>query len=185
MAELEETGQRNSWWVESLGNRSARAQMGFTGWEAVKNLPANARDAGSIPESGRSPGGRNGNPLQCSCLENPMDRRVWRDTVHGVAGSDTTGHTQTADLINLHLLEPLLIYQDENEVKKREVACETFPPVYKLITLHAAWIMPCSPDPVGFIITLKWKEVSALYFLKALTCLNEFIKLLPHRSVLF
>ena len=47
---------------------------------AVKNLPANAgdvRDTGSIPGLGRSPGRRNGNPLQYSCLENPMDRGVW------------------------------------------------------------------------------------------------------------
>ena len=55
---------------------------------AVKNLPANARDAGdmgSIPDSGRSPGGGNGNPLQYSCLENPKDRGAWRATVHEVA----------------------------------------------------------------------------------------------------
>ena len=54
----------------------------------VKNLPANAgntRDAGLIPGSGRFPGGGHGNPLQYSCLENPMDRRAWRATVHGVA----------------------------------------------------------------------------------------------------
>ena len=54
----------------------------------VKNLPANARDArdsGLIPGSGRSPGGGHGNPLQYSCLENPMDRGAWRATVHGVA----------------------------------------------------------------------------------------------------
>ena len=54
----------------------------------VKNLPANAgdvRDAGLIPELGRSPGGRDGNPLQYSCLENPMDRGAWWATVHGVA----------------------------------------------------------------------------------------------------
>ena len=44
----------------------------------VKNLPANAGDPGSIPGSGRSPGGGNGNPLQHSCLENPMDRGAWR-----------------------------------------------------------------------------------------------------------
>ena len=46
----------------------------------VKNPPANAgdiRDMGSIPESGRSPGGKHGNPLQYSCLKNPMDRRAW------------------------------------------------------------------------------------------------------------
>ena len=53
----------------------------------VKNLPANAgdiRDVGSIPGSGRSPGEGNGNPLQYSCQENPMDRGAWRAAVHGV-----------------------------------------------------------------------------------------------------
>ena len=55
---------------------------------SVKNLPANAgaiRDAGSIPGSGRSPGEGNGNPLQYSCLENPMDGGAWWTTVHRVA----------------------------------------------------------------------------------------------------
>ena len=58
----------------------------------VRNLPANAVDAGdmgSIPGSGRSPGGGNGNPLQYSCLGNPMERQAWRATVHGVAESWT------------------------------------------------------------------------------------------------
>ena len=58
--------------------------MGFPGGSVVKNLPANA-DVDSIPGSGRSPGEGNGNPLQYSCLENPMDREAWRATVHGVA----------------------------------------------------------------------------------------------------
>ena len=56
----------------------------------VKNLPAHAgdvRDTALIPGSGRSPGGGNGNPLQYSCLENPMDRGAWWATVHGVAKS--------------------------------------------------------------------------------------------------
>ena len=44
---------------------------------------------GSIPGLGRSPGGGNGNPLQYSCLENPLDREAWRAAVHGVAGSQT------------------------------------------------------------------------------------------------
>ena len=51
----------------------------------VKNLPANVgdiRDPGLIPASGRSPGGGNGNPLQYSCLENPVDRRVWQFIVY-------------------------------------------------------------------------------------------------------
>ena len=57
----------------------------------VKNLPANAgdeRDVGSIPGPGRSPGGGPGDPLQHSCLENPMDRGAWQDTVHRVAETD-------------------------------------------------------------------------------------------------
>ena len=53
----------------------------------VKNSPANARDAGSIPESVRSPGVGNGNPLQYSCLENYTDRGAWQATVHVVAKS--------------------------------------------------------------------------------------------------
>ena len=56
----------------------------------VKKLPANAwdiRDTGLIPESGRSPGGGHGNPLQYSCLENLMDREAWWATVHGVTKS--------------------------------------------------------------------------------------------------
>ena len=58
----------------------------------VKNLPANVRDirdAGFIPVLGRSPGEGNGNPLQYSCLENPMDRGAWEAIVHGVAKSRT------------------------------------------------------------------------------------------------
>ena len=52
----------------------------------VKNPPANARDAG---DSGRCPGGRNGNPLQYSCLETPMDRGAWWATVYEVAKGKT------------------------------------------------------------------------------------------------
>ena len=59
----------------------------------VKNPSANAGDVGLIPGSGRSPGEGNGNWLQYSCLDNPMDRGAWRATVHGVAKS----HTQLSD----------------------------------------------------------------------------------------
>ena len=58
----------------------------------VMNLPANAGDIkrlGSILGSGRSPRVGNGNPLQHSCLENPMDRGAWQATVHGLAESDS------------------------------------------------------------------------------------------------
>ena len=58
----------------------------------IKNPPTSAgdlRDEGLISESGRSPGGGNGNPLQHSCLENPMGRRAWWSTVHEAAKSRT------------------------------------------------------------------------------------------------
>ena len=61
----------------------------------VKNPPANAGDASSVPRWGKS-GGRHGNPLQYSCLENPMDREAWRATVHRVAELDMTEATQHA-----------------------------------------------------------------------------------------
>ena len=57
--------------------------------QMVKNLPANAGDASSIPKSERSPGEGTGNPLQYSCLENPKDRGAWQATVHG---SQSVGH---------------------------------------------------------------------------------------------
>ena len=60
--------------------------------QVVKTPPTNvgdAREAGSIPGSGRSPGGGHGNPLQYSCLENPMDRGAWRAIVHDIAKSQT------------------------------------------------------------------------------------------------
>ena len=67
--------------------------MGFPGGSAVKNPLANARDMGSIPGWGRSPGEGNSNPLQYSCLENPMEKGAWWATVYGVVESDTTEAT--------------------------------------------------------------------------------------------
>ena len=64
----------------------------FPGGTVVKNPPTDERDArdmGLIPGSGRSLGEVNGNPLQYSCLGNPMDRRAWSATVHGVSKSQT------------------------------------------------------------------------------------------------
>ena len=63
--------------------------MGFPGGSEVKASAGNAGVPGSIPGSGRSPGEGNGNPLQYSCLENPMDGGAWWATVHGVAKSQT------------------------------------------------------------------------------------------------
>ena len=58
--------------------------MGFPGGSVVKNLPANTGVTGSVPGSGRSPGEGNGNPLQYSCLGNPMDKGTWQAIVHRV-----------------------------------------------------------------------------------------------------
>ena len=60
---------------------------GTSGKEPEPANTGSVRDKGSIPELGRSPGGGHGNPLQYSCLENPMDRGTWRATVHRVAES--------------------------------------------------------------------------------------------------
>ena len=70
--------------------------MDFLGDAVVKNLPANAGDPGDvglIPGSGRSPGEGNGNPLQYSCLENPLDKGAWWATVHGVVADTTERQT--------------------------------------------------------------------------------------------
>ena len=58
---------------------------GFGWWLSGKESATNAADGGLIPASGRSPGEGNGNPLQFSCLGNPMDRGTWRATVHEAA----------------------------------------------------------------------------------------------------
>ena len=65
---------------------------GFPGGSALKNPPGDigdTRNGISSPGSGRCPGEGNGNPLQCSCLENAMDRGAWRAAVHGVTESQT------------------------------------------------------------------------------------------------
>ena len=69
--------------------------LGFPGGSVVKKSTRQSRDAGLIPGSGRSPGEGNGNPLQSSCLEDPLDHGAWRITVHwGHKESDATDHTQ-------------------------------------------------------------------------------------------
>ena len=76
--------------------------MGFPGGSVVKNLPTSAGDTGSIPGLRRSPGGGNGNPLQYSCLRNPMNRGAWRATsvgLHLCAHAHTHTHIHTHTLL--------------------------------------------------------------------------------------
>ena len=63
---------------------------GFPDGLVVKNTPANAGDTGSIPGLGRATGEGNGNPLQYSCLGNPIDRGAWRTILHGVKNESHT-----------------------------------------------------------------------------------------------
>ena len=72
------------------------------GGSEVKASACNVGDLGSIPGSGRSPGEGNGNPLQYSCLENPMDRRAWWATVHGVPKN----WTRLSNLTNFNFIWP-------------------------------------------------------------------------------
>ena len=81
----------------------------------VKNLPANAgdaRDAGLIPGLGRSAGGGHGNPLQYSCLENPMNRGAWQATVHGITKTQTglSGSAQRREANTLPTLQRLSLW---------------------------------------------------------------------------
>ena len=86
----------------------------------VKNLPVKAGDSGDrdlIPGLGKSPGGEHGNPLQYSCLENPMDRGAWWATVHGVTKSRTRLRTEHAHtFISLTLIKHRITR--ENQITK-------------------------------------------------------------------
>ena len=80
----------------------------------VKNSPANAGETGLIPGLGRSLGGGHGNPLQCSCIENPKDRGAWRATVHEVTKSQTRLKQLSTLIIKL-----LGIFQGLNLLKSK------------------------------------------------------------------
>ena len=77
--------------MKSYRDRAERlnSNKGFPGGSDGKEPACSAEDLGSIPGSGRSPGEGNGDPLQYSCLENPMEGGAWRARVHGVAKSQT------------------------------------------------------------------------------------------------
>ena len=80
---------RRSKWEGNIKKRGYMYTWGFPVGSESKESASNVGSLGSIPGSGRSPGEGNGNPLQYSCLENPMDRGTWWATVHGVTKSWT------------------------------------------------------------------------------------------------
>ena len=126
----------------------------------VKNPPANAGDEVLILGLGRFPGGGHGNPLQYSCLENPMDRGAWWATDHGVAESDTTEHAQ------LLLLATLIVNANETyniQLLLSPTVCKpytkhVFKFIYIFTYLTAADLSCCgSPLPcVGSLSCSMW-----------------------------
>ena len=90
----------------------------------VKNPPDNAGDTGMIPGSRRSPGGRNGSPLQYSCLGNPMDRGAWRGTDHGITKLDTTEQLNHASDCVKDGEGLAFLFEDRTEQKNHYVKVE-------------------------------------------------------------
>ena len=86
-------------------------------WLSGKESACNARDPGKIPGSGRSPGKGKGNPLQYSCLGNPIDRGAWQTTVHGVAKSQTQLSDKTT---KTHMFDPIF----RTEVATGDTQCQ-------------------------------------------------------------
>ena len=91
----EKDGEMEGWLLFSF--LISKSEIG----SVVKNLPASAGDLGSIPGLGRSPGGGNGNPLQYSWMDDPMDRGAWQAVVHGVTKTQTrlNRYRTTTDLV--------------------------------------------------------------------------------------
>ena len=137
---------------------------GFPGGTVVKNLPANAGDAedvGLIPGLQRSPGGRHGNPLQYSCLENPMDRGAWQATVLRVARDlDTSSQLsmhRNKEKPSLPLNSPLLL-----SLMEKAMATHSS-------TLHGRMsLVGCSPWG-----RLESHTTEPLHFHFSLTCTGE------------
>ena len=101
--------------------------LGFPGDSAVKNPPARADDTGSIAGWTRSPGEGNSNPLQDSCLGNPMDRGDWYTTVHGVAKDRTqlSNQTETMGPSTPRIrapLQPLPLFLGQEDPLEKEIA---------------------------------------------------------------
>ena len=124
----------------------------------VKNLPANAediRDAGSIPGSGRTPGGGHSNPLYYSCLENSMDRRAWRATVLRILQSDRTEATQhsTQHETNrkIYLNNTALILGFSGSARGKEPACQ-----FRRCKRHGSLSKRCGFDP--WVRKMPWRR---------------------------
>ena len=113
--------------------------LGFPGGSDHKDSTCNAGDLGSIPGLGRSPGGGHGNPLQYSCLENPMNRGAWWATVYGVTKSqiwlsDSAQHSigeTTYKHINTYIYVWKIVHRNVN---RPFLQCKRFPQVSEMFS---------------------------------------------------
>ena len=125
----------------------------------VKNLPANSgdiRDSSSIPRSGRSPGGGNGNPLQYSCLEDSMDRGAWQATVQGVTKSRTDEHTGTPRaLVDAGWIKYLLLPRYHHVGDSFSESCSVVSNSLRSHGLYSPWNSPSQNTGVGSFSLLQ------------------------------
>ena len=149
-------------------------QLYISAWasKVAKNLLANtgnAGDADSIPALGRSPGGRNGNPLQYSCLGNPMDRGAWWTTVHGVGKSQT----ELSKHINTHTHTHTLAFAFQS--------CDSQPRLHSGITWKAlknpksephSSILPSICSYLYLSLSPVCSSVSIIYLSLCIICLS-------------
>ena len=124
-------------------NYSSKIISAFTRCYHVKKPPARAgyvRDMGSVPRSGRSPGEGHGNPLQCSFLENPVNREAWQATVYGVAKEQT----------RLNDLAPMYLHTQEDPLEK-EMATHSS---------NLAWKIPWTEEATPYGVTKSRIQLS-------------------------
>ena len=118
----------------------------------VKNLPANAgdkRDVGLIPGSGKSPGGGQGNPLQCPCLESPMDRGTWWAKVHGVAKSQTQKKR-----FSPHTHRRIGLGTDTSEMVNRVTSGTCFRDTWGLLRMQSPGLCPSLQQSESLVVEL-------------------------------
>ena len=128
--------------------------MSFPRGSDGKASACNAGDPGSIPRLGRSPGEGNGNPLQYSCLKNPMDRGAWRATVHGVAKS----RTPLRDFTHSHIPQILM---DHTYLLKIQCLRFNWTSVFYLATAIISMnILNCSPhSSESFLFQIRIRQL--------------------------
>ena len=135
--------------------------MGLPGGSDSKEYACNVGDPGSIPRSGRSPGEGNGNSLQYSCLENPMDRGAWRVRVHGVAKNQTRlrDFTHFAFYIEYKPSGNSGQFIDQKKKKNRKKERKTILPLKKKPLLFCA-VMPPSTSTLHSLSQRDFSRIS-------------------------